>query len=34
MTSELRLELLIGRCVFDSLGTRVGQIEDAFFMGT
>lgn len=28
MASELHLELLISRCVFDSLGNRVGRIEE------
>jgi sporulation protein YlmC with PRC-barrel domain len=28
MTSELHLEQLIGRCVYDSVGNRVGRIEE------
>ena len=28
MASELHLERLIGKCVFDSLGDRVGRIEE------
>lgn len=28
MTCELHLELLIGKCVFDAVGDRVGRIEE------
>ena len=28
MTRELHLELLIGKCVFDVVGNRVGRIEE------
>lgn len=27
-TRELRLELLLGKCVFDAVGDRVGRIEE------
>ncbi len=27
-TRELRLELLLGKCVFDAMGDRVGRIEE------